>query len=142
MLPMRTAMLIEIAVVTLSAPWAPARAVPLDPAPLSEEPRVICVTYWAEAKYVGFAYNHIVHVTNACNVPASCTVTTNVNPQPQTVDVPAGSQMDVLTFVGSPARTFVADVQCVRQAPARVEKLDQGEAFGARRPTFWGTSAR
>jgi hypothetical protein len=111
---MLAAVLIEVAVAMLSEP-SPAMAVPSKRPTIAEPPLEVCVGVWTEARYVGFGYNHIVHVANGCNAAASCTVTTNVNPEPQTVAVPPGSRTDVVTFVGSPASTFAAKVECVRQ---------------------------
>ena len=87
--------------------------------PLAEEGPA-CLTFSTEARFVGLAYNHIVHIANGCGVPKSCTVATNVNPQPLAVTVPSGSTVDVVTFIGSPARTFTASVLCGTNSSARV----------------------
>jgi len=78
----------------------------------ADPPPPTCVTFAIEARFVGLAYNHIVHVANGCSGAKSCTVATDVNPAPQVVTVPAGSTVDVVTFIGSPARTFTAAVHC------------------------------
>ena len=102
------------AVAVLTSLWTSPIAVPLERSMLAETPRLACVGFWTEARFAGLAYNHIVHLANGCDVTASCTVRTNVNPEPQTVTVPPGAWMEVVTFIGSPASAFTADVQCVR----------------------------
>jgi hypothetical protein len=42
-----------------------------------------------------------------------------VNPEPQVLTVPSGSRVEVVTFMGSPARTFTADVRCSPEVAAR-----------------------
>ena len=79
---------------------------------LAQSSRPACVTYAMEARFVGLAYNHIVHLASGCSVAKSCTVATDVNPEPQVVTVPPGSTIQVVTFIGSPARTFTVSVQC------------------------------
>ena len=71
-----------------------------------------CLAVTTEARYVPYGYNHIVYLRNGCSKPATCTVSTDVNPQPQTVQVPVNQTVAVTTFMGSPARTFVPRVSC------------------------------
>lgn len=71
-----------------------------------------CIAVATEARYVPYGYNHVVQLRNGCSKPATCTVSTNVNPQAQTVEVPASRAVEVTTFIGSPARTFVPHVSC------------------------------
>jgi hypothetical protein len=73
-----------------------------------------CVTVTTEARFAGLAYNHIVHIANGCSVPVTCTMTTDVNPEAQTVTVPPESRAEVVTFIGSPASAFTASVRCTR----------------------------
>lgn len=75
-------------------------------------PPVTCVSWKAEAKFVGVAYNHLVHLHNRCDHGASCEVSTDVNPEAQTVLMGKGEKKTVLTFRGSPAREFKATVVC------------------------------
>jgi hypothetical protein len=77
-----------------------------DPAP------VTCVKWTAEAKFVGLAYNHLVHLDNQCDFTASCRVKTNVNPKEETVVLKSKETKTHLTFRGSPAREFKAEVVC------------------------------
>jgi hypothetical protein len=71
-----------------------------------------CIQSRGEARYGASAYNHVVIVANACAIPADCVVSTNVNPEPQKVSVPAKSAIEVVTFLGSPAREFTPHVSC------------------------------
>jgi hypothetical protein len=57
-------------------------------------------------------YDHIVHLANHCDKSATCSVSTDVNPERIVVTVGPKEAVDVLTFRGSPARVFVAKVTC------------------------------
>jgi hypothetical protein len=71
-----------------------------------------CIGVTKEARYVPYGYNHVVVVRNGCSKAASCTIATDVNPQPTSVDVASGATVEVLTFTGSPAQTFTPRVGC------------------------------
>lgn len=71
-----------------------------------------CVQVQSQARYVPYGYNHIVIVKNGCTKDASCTVSTDVNPQPQAAEVPKGTTSEVITFSASPSQAFVAKVTC------------------------------
>lgn len=71
-----------------------------------------CIRFWPEARYGALGYNHIVHVQNGCDANAECRVSTDVNPQPVSVQVPGRKQVEVNTFLGSPAREFTPRVEC------------------------------
>jgi hypothetical protein len=71
-----------------------------------------CIAFRAEAVYRGIGYEHRVHIANACAQAAECRVTTNVNPEVMEARVEKGSTVTVITYLGSPASTFVANVQC------------------------------
>ncbi len=71
-----------------------------------------CVQVATESRYVPYGYSHIVSIKNGCTRNVACTVFTDVNPEKQTVDVPAGTTRDVTTFLSSPSSTFVANVSC------------------------------
>lgn len=71
-----------------------------------------CVRAWGEARYGNVGYHHLVHLANACPVDADCVVSTDVNPEPQKVQVPARSEVVVTTFLDSPARVFTPRVTC------------------------------
>lgn len=73
-----------------------------------------CVTWTTEAKFVGYAYNHYVHLDNSCEARFICRVTTDVNPDPITANVEPKSKKTVLTFRGSPSAQFKAEVQCAK----------------------------
>jgi hypothetical protein len=71
-----------------------------------------CVRYRAFARYVPYGYNHVVSLENGCSRRASCTVRTDVNPEPVAAEVAAGATAEVVTFVGSPQQTFTPQVSC------------------------------
>ncbi len=71
-----------------------------------------CIAVSTESRYVPWGYNHVVILRNGCSKNATCTVSTDVNPQAQVVDVASGATVEVVTFMGSPAYTFVARVSC------------------------------
>jgi cytochrome c-type biogenesis protein CcmH/NrfF len=75
-----------------------------------------CLRSWPEARFGALAYNHIVHINNACTQDADCDVSTDVNPEVQQVVVASHSEVQVMTFMGSPARTFKPNVRCVMRA--------------------------
>jgi hypothetical protein len=76
------------------------------------EAKLTCVTWKTEAKFSGFAYNHLVHFHNRCAHAVSCAVKTDINPKTETVSLAKGEKKTVLTFRGSPARKFKAEVKC------------------------------
>ena len=71
-----------------------------------------CVQVRTSAPYRGLGYDHVVTIRNGCPAPVRCRIETNVNPDPIDVRVEANETKDVVTFRGSPARTFQARVQC------------------------------
>jgi hypothetical protein len=73
----------------------------------------VCVKWTTEVRYRPYGYDHLVHITNGCDKPARCRVKTNVNPEPSQVRVLPKETASVVTFQGSPAREFTADVRCV-----------------------------
>ena len=76
------------------------------------QPQNNCLETWTEARFRGYAFDHYVHIQNGCAYDALCVVTTNVNPNPQEVEVDVGQHIEVVTFHGSPWRTFTAKVTC------------------------------
>lgn len=75
-------------------------------------PMPACIHHRAESRYVPYGYNHVVVIENGCSKPAACSVSTDVVPQPQNVDVPAGKIAEVVTFMGSPQQSFVPKLRC------------------------------
>ncbi len=71
-----------------------------------------CIAVGTDARYVPYGYNHVVILKSGCSKPATCTVATDVNPQPVTAEVAANTSVEVLTFSGSPAQAFRARVTC------------------------------
>lgn len=70
-----------------------------------------CVTFTTQARYIA-GFDHLVHLTSACDKVAECRVSTDVNPKEQAVRLAPGAKETVLTFRGSPASTFSAKVDC------------------------------
>lgn len=79
-------------------------------APKAEAPA--CVKHRAEARYRNLGYDHLVHVSNGCDRPVACRVSTNVNPDPVEIALSPGESREVVTWRGSPAREFTARVAC------------------------------
>lgn len=105
---MRIRLILPLAAL-LGAPSAfaePPRAVP-GPAALT------CVKVQTEASFASVGYDHLVHLTNNCKQAVTCTVTTNVNPEPATAALGVGESKTLITWRGSPAREFTADARCV-----------------------------
>jgi hypothetical protein len=71
-----------------------------------------CIRSWPEIRYSNYAYDHIVHISNDCRVKASCAVSSDVNPEPVQVIIPAGEQIEVMTTRGSQAHEFTPNVEC------------------------------
>lgn len=76
-----------------------------------KESASVCVKHTLQARFVS-GFDHLVHITNECSRKASCEVSTDVNPKVQLVSILSGETKTVLTFRGSPARTFRAKVDC------------------------------
>jgi hypothetical protein len=91
---------LTLAVPSLEAPAAEAESLPA------------CVTARAEVRYRPFGYDHLVYIHNGCDGTADCTVRTDVNPETMQVSVSSGAEVEVVTWVGSPARVFTATVAC------------------------------
>jgi hypothetical protein len=80
--------------------------------PASAQAAPACVAVTSQAVYRGLGYDHIVHLASHCSSSATCSVSTDVNPEPIVVTVAPKEEVDVLTFRGSPARVFDAHVTC------------------------------
>jgi len=85
-----------------------------------------CVRSWPEARFRGFGYLHIVHLANDCRVDAQCDVSTNVNPKPVSVTVPERHQVEVVTYRGSPSRSFRPHVSCELAVATMSEQVPVG----------------
>lgn len=74
-----------------------------------------CIHWVTEARWVGMAYNHLVHLDSTCTQAMVCQVSTDVNPDPVEAEVPAGQKRTVTTFIGSPSSEFKAFVSCQKK---------------------------
>jgi hypothetical protein len=71
-----------------------------------------CAQVHTQAPYRAYGYDHEVVIENTCPKPINCSVKTDVNPEIATVRVAAHATETVVTYRGSPAREFKADVDC------------------------------
>lgn len=71
-----------------------------------------CVKYWGEARPTGYGYRHVVVLKSGCKKAQTCDVSTDVNPEVQTVPVAPGETKEVVTFLESPASGFTPRVSC------------------------------
>ena len=82
---------------------------------------VACVQSWPEVQQRNHAYDHFIHLTSRCAMPARCEVSSNSNPAPIRVVVPPDQERRVLVARGSPAASFVPRVMCRFKPAARPE---------------------
>lgn len=71
-----------------------------------------CVQFTTEVRYGAYGYDHLVHIANGCPRAVACVIRTDVRTHPLSVEVDARSSTTVVTYRGSPARRFEADVRC------------------------------
>ena len=102
-----------LAMALLGSGCPPSKASPsplADAAPDASTPS--CISWRQEVRYRPYGWDHLVYIRNACTKNAICAVTTDVNPQTITVSVVSGTEVEVVTFQGSPSQTFTATVVC------------------------------
>ena len=108
----------RVALAVTACAWLAAAGLPAHADPLDDSERgppkgaMSCVHVQTEAPYRAYGYDHLVTIENGCDKPVRCTVKTDVNPEPSHVRVEPQKSETVLTFRGSPASTFKADVSC------------------------------
>jgi hypothetical protein len=71
-----------------------------------------CVDVRTDASFASVGYDHIVTLKSACKKAVVCSVRTNVNPEAAQLKLDPGEEKSVVTWRGSPAREFTADVSC------------------------------
>ena len=71
-----------------------------------------CVRVASEARYIPYGWSHVVVLTSSCPQDATCSVSTDVNPEKQNVTVAKGTTVEVVTFLSSPSQQFTANVRC------------------------------
>lgn len=74
--------------------------------------RPSCVSVSAEARMQAYGFDHVVAVRNGCAQPVTCSVSTSVNSSPTVVQLGPGASQETLTWRGSPASVFTANVDC------------------------------
>ncbi len=99
-------------VLALTLLSARARAGTLDDGEREAPKNPKCIQVHVHAPYRAYGYDHVVEIVNDCDKAFTCSVKTDVNPEPTSVSVPAHETRSVITFKGSPAREFKPDVQC------------------------------
>jgi hypothetical protein len=82
-------------------------------APDAGPPFPACVSVSTIVRYGALGYDHIVGIANGCAKRVECVVRTDVNPDPIHASVSPKEATEVVTWRGSPAREFKADVKCV-----------------------------
>jgi hypothetical protein len=102
----------------LSAPALADKKAPPASKPPSDDPTAPqdpnqCAKAEGSAHFVAMAYTHSVTLRNGCARAVACTVWTDVDPEPkQSVQVPPGESVEVVTRRGSPARELTAFKNC------------------------------
>jgi hypothetical protein len=76
---------------------------------------VECVAVTSEASFASVGYDHLVHLTNNCKRRTACTVKTDVNSDVANLELAPGERQTIVTWRGSPARVFKADVTCLEK---------------------------
>ena len=87
----------------LGLPSSSVAATPVTPA---------CVQFWPETRYQNSAYDHIVHLSNACHAQAICMVSSDVTQAPLRTELKAGENLEVWLARGSAASEFTPRVEC------------------------------
>lgn len=82
------------------------------PVSAAAEGRPSCIELRQHVRYRGYGYDHVVGLHNHCAAAAQCTVRTDASPQAIEARIEAGDKVELLTFKGSPARSFQAQVDC------------------------------
>jgi hypothetical protein len=73
-----------------------------------------CIQHRTEAR-PGRGYAHLVHISNACDAVAECSVSTDVNRTVKKVVIDPGTEQTVVTTTGARTRDFEATVNCSLQ---------------------------
>lgn len=62
--------------------------------------------------YSGQGYRHVASFRSTCDEDATCTVSSNSNPEEQSLMVPAGQERSVVLHISSPARGLTVRARC------------------------------
>lgn len=71
-----------------------------------------CVSWSGEARSTGYGYRHVVVLKSSCKVKKTCDVSTDVNPEVQSVAIAPSETKEVVTFFESTVPTFTPRVTC------------------------------
>lgn len=80
--------------------------------PTADATQPTCLRSWPEVRYGNLGYDHVVHLASQCRAPATCDVSSDVNPEPIRVIVQPATEQEIVTMRGSPARRFTPRVVC------------------------------
>lgn len=101
--------------VAVASPAWSANSVVHEGEPVDAPAPSACLKSWGETRARAYGYDHFVVIDNGCAKVAACVVSADVNPEPQTVSVPAKTRVEVSVYLGSPAYTFTPKVECKLQ---------------------------
>jgi hypothetical protein len=76
-----------------------------------------CITMTSEARTTAGGYDHVVRFASQCGAPAFCTVSTDAQPNPLSVELPERQSVDVVTLAGSTERAFRPQAFCLVDDP-------------------------
>ena len=71
-----------------------------------------CIRWSQQTVHTSAGNNHVVFVENTCARSASCSISTDVAPDPIQASLQPNQRTELVTFRGSPAFTFRARVEC------------------------------
>ena len=71
-----------------------------------------CLSMEKVVTFSGAGYRHAASFTSTCDRDAACVVSSNSNPEAQSLTVPAGQQRSVVFHTSSPARGLEVRARC------------------------------
>lgn len=78
--------------------------------------KICTVHHTTEVRYRGLGYEHIVHISNACDEAVTCEVRTSSSHGHVDVTVPGRRRVGVITRRGTASRSFSATLACHAQS--------------------------
>jgi hypothetical protein len=74
--------------------------------------KLCTVHHSTEVRYRGFGYDHVVHISNACDEEVACVIKASSNPKNIDVKVPGQRRIAVIARRMSASSKFTASVYC------------------------------
>ena len=71
-----------------------------------------CVSWSAQARPAGFAFDHTIDLESRCQAVVTCDIRSSTNPQSMTATLQPSDKKTLLIWRGSPAREVTAEVTC------------------------------